>query len=510
MSKGEIAKWYAGKSVFITGASGFMGKVLLEKLLFGCPELKNVYILIRAKRGRTPDQRVQDMWKLPMFQRLRTQYPDAIKKVVPINGDLITEALGISSQDRSLVTREVNVVFHMAATLKLEGTLKDAIDMNTAGTQRVIELCKEMKNLQALVHLSTAFCNCDIEVMKEEVYDCKDDPHEVMRTVKWMDDKALIKATTDLIAPHPNTYTYSKRLAEILIKEQFPNLPVAVTRPSIVCPAIEEPVAGWVDNLNGPVGLLVAAGKGVLRTMQCNTEYSAHIVPVDRAINALIAIGWKTGVMYATSKPKEIPVYNMSQDGIIKATYGEVLNIGRKIIYDYPFEMCVWYPGGDFHKSTIIHWLYIIFLHFLPAYFIDFLMILFRQKRFMVRLQWRILQGLDLLQFFTTRQWNFVCTNFYELWDNMSAEDRRRFSIDFKSIDIPTYLKICLLGARQYCMKEDLSSLPRCRIKQKFLYVLDKVTIFGFCYLILSLLGSIFAPIRYLLDCVKAFLSSIF
>lgn len=104
-----------------------------------------------------------------MFQRLRTQFPDAIKKVVPINGDLITEALGISGQERSLVTREVNVVFHMAATLKLEGTLKDAIEMNTAGTQRVIDLCKEMKNLQALVHLSTAFCNCDIDVMKEEV-----------------------------------------------------------------------------------------------------------------------------------------------------------------------------------------------------------------------------------------------------------------------------------------------------------------------------------------------------
>lgn len=69
MSKGEIAKWYAGKSVFITGASGFMGKVLLEKLLFGCPELKNVYILIRAKRGRTPDQRVQDMWKLPVSSK---------------------------------------------------------------------------------------------------------------------------------------------------------------------------------------------------------------------------------------------------------------------------------------------------------------------------------------------------------------------------------------------------------------------------------------------------------
>lgn len=48
-----------------------------------------------------------------------------------------------------------------------------------------------------------------------------------------MRDKALEDATPQIIHPHPNTYTYSKRLAEILVAEEYPNLPIAVVRPSI-------------------------------------------------------------------------------------------------------------------------------------------------------------------------------------------------------------------------------------------------------------------------------------
>lgn len=54
-----------------------------------------------------------------------------------------------------------------------------------------------------------------------------------------------------------------------------------------------EPIPGWVDNLNGPVGLLIAAGKGVVRSMYCNGEYHAELIPVDLAINALIGIAHK-------------------------------------------------------------------------------------------------------------------------------------------------------------------------------------------------------------------------
>lgn len=65
---------------------------------------------------------------------------------------------------------------------------------------------------------------------------------------------------------------------------------------------------GWVDNLNGPVGIIIGAGKGVIRTMLCNPEYNAEVVPVDLAINGLIAIAWKTG----TTDSKNRYVFNSS------------------------------------------------------------------------------------------------------------------------------------------------------------------------------------------------------
>lgn len=65
---------------------------------------------------------------------------------------------------------------------------------------------------------------------------------------------------------------------------------------STVTPALKEPMPGWVDNLNGPTGILAAGGKGVLRSVLCNSAYNAEAVPVDFAINAVIAIAWKTAI----------------------------------------------------------------------------------------------------------------------------------------------------------------------------------------------------------------------
>lgn len=58
--------FYKGKTIFITGASGFMGKVLLEKLLYSCSDVHQIMILIRPKRGKSAAQRVQDFATLPV------------------------------------------------------------------------------------------------------------------------------------------------------------------------------------------------------------------------------------------------------------------------------------------------------------------------------------------------------------------------------------------------------------------------------------------------------------
>lgn len=80
-------------------------------------------------------------------------------------------------------------------------------------------------------------------------------------------------------------------------------------------------------------------------------------------------------------RPKEIPVYNMTNDSVVPMTWAEVLNKGRKVVHENPFEMQIWYPDGDMRSSKIMHQLCCIFMHWLPAYIIDFLMLIFMQKR---------------------------------------------------------------------------------------------------------------------------------
>ena len=60
----SVQEFYKDKTIFVTGGSGFMGKVLIEKLLYSCSDLKELIILMRPKRGKTAMQRVEDFTKL--------------------------------------------------------------------------------------------------------------------------------------------------------------------------------------------------------------------------------------------------------------------------------------------------------------------------------------------------------------------------------------------------------------------------------------------------------------
>lgn len=54
-----IANFLAGKNVFITGATGFLGTVLIERLLSATPKIGKIYCLIRAKNGFSPENRIE-------------------------------------------------------------------------------------------------------------------------------------------------------------------------------------------------------------------------------------------------------------------------------------------------------------------------------------------------------------------------------------------------------------------------------------------------------------------
>lgn len=62
----SITRYFNGKSVFITGGTGFIGKVVVEKLLRTCPDLKNIYFMIRPKKGQTCEERIDKIFSLPV------------------------------------------------------------------------------------------------------------------------------------------------------------------------------------------------------------------------------------------------------------------------------------------------------------------------------------------------------------------------------------------------------------------------------------------------------------
>lgn len=56
-----------------------------------------------------------------------------------------------------------------------------------------------------------------------------------------------------------------------------------------------EPVKGWVENYNGPVGIMVGGGKGLFRTIYADPDVKLDYIPVDDAIKGMIMAVWQKG-----------------------------------------------------------------------------------------------------------------------------------------------------------------------------------------------------------------------
>ena len=65
----EIQEFYRGANVLVTGATGFMGKVLVEKLLRSCPHISNIYLLVRSKKGKNSESRLDEIFDDPVRRR---------------------------------------------------------------------------------------------------------------------------------------------------------------------------------------------------------------------------------------------------------------------------------------------------------------------------------------------------------------------------------------------------------------------------------------------------------
>ena len=68
----SIAEFYAGKTVALTGGTGFLGQGIIEKLLYSCPDVKKIVLLIRNKRGVSPEDRLKSLADKPVCLKVVT------------------------------------------------------------------------------------------------------------------------------------------------------------------------------------------------------------------------------------------------------------------------------------------------------------------------------------------------------------------------------------------------------------------------------------------------------
>lgn len=107
----DITNFYKDKTIFITGTTGFVGKVVLEKVMRSLPDFKRIYIMVRPKKGMSNQQRIQEIFKYELFEPYFQANPEMRQnwthRIFPIPGDLTLSGLGLSVEHKEIVMNEV-------------------------------------------------------------------------------------------------------------------------------------------------------------------------------------------------------------------------------------------------------------------------------------------------------------------------------------------------------------------------------------------------------------------
>ncbi|CAH0713461.1 unnamed protein product, partial [Brenthis ino] len=438
----RVAETFTDQVVMVTGGTGFMGKVLVEKLLRKCPDIRQIILLVRNKKGKDPNERLDVMLNDPLFgQVLESRGVQAIKeKLKVVCGDVSELDLGMKESDRLFIQSNVDIIVHAAATIRFDEALKKAVLLNVRGTKLVLELGKSCKKLKLFIHISTAYCHLNEKLLEEKAYDPPADPHKVLSTIEILDDETIEKITPKLLDKLPNSYAFTKALAEALAVEAMENMPVMILRPSI------------------------GAGKGVIRSMYCRSDSYADYLPVDVFINGIMVVTWN----YLKNSDKTTMIYNFTSSAEVKVTWSELIDTGRDIILNrIPLNGVVWYPGGSMKHSRLVHNICAVLFHWIPAILVDTLLFILRFDPILIRVHKRISKGFDVFEYYTNNQWDFKSEAGQRVRTRLNSREKEDYKVDADGANIPNYFEDCVRAARLYILKESDDTIPAAKRHMK-------------------------------------------
>ncbi len=165
-----ISDALAGRRMFVTGATGFVGTALVERILRCVPDAE-VALLVRDGRRSGAQRRVnREILRNNAFDRLRHELEQAggatfdemvERRVTVVRGDVGTDGLGLDDDGRAVLAAS-DVVIHSAATVAFDAPLDRAVEVNLLGPHRLAETIREVcgesgSALPRLVTVSTCY-----------------------------------------------------------------------------------------------------------------------------------------------------------------------------------------------------------------------------------------------------------------------------------------------------------------------------------------------------------------
>ncbi|TMF06223.1 MAG: NAD-dependent epimerase/dehydratase family protein [Chloroflexi bacterium] len=158
-----IAEALKGKTILVTGTTGFLGKSIVEKTLRAIPEVGRINLAIRASARRPAAERLErEVLSSPAFKRLKDELGEeafarlAAEKLSVLEIDLGTDGLGLTEAGRAELAR-CDIVIHSAAAVEFDNPADLSAQTNLLGAARMVNTVRETGKRPHLVHISTAY-----------------------------------------------------------------------------------------------------------------------------------------------------------------------------------------------------------------------------------------------------------------------------------------------------------------------------------------------------------------
>jgi len=347
----SVRSTLTGRHIMLMGVTGFIGKVWLVNLLSDLPEVGCIYLLIRRQKSNPALRRFEKMVEeSPVFDPLHERYGAGLgrflaERVEVVEGDASQPGLGLSPEIATRLLSRLDLVVNSSGLTDFNPDLRDALTTNVDAAMHVLDFVRRSDHA-GLIHLSTCYVagardgrvgeklrpnytpagisNFDAEREHQALYELiagaekmaenpqitaqlrnealgKEHAAKDLRgtalenqirknRIRWLRNhlvEAGMKRSREL--GWPNTYTFTKSLAESLIAKYSSGLPIALIRPAIVETSVRRPFQGWNEGINTSASLSYLLGT-YFRQLPSNEHKRLDIIPVDSVCRGMTLI----------------------------------------------------------------------------------------------------------------------------------------------------------------------------------------------------------------------------